>query len=175
MKYVQFILIILLILSPSCTQVYFEEPQPPGKKNLSSIPGKIQGLYFSNSGDSILRINKDFIITYLDNGRNLKFSLSDNMILRKSKGIYYINIRNREKPYWMLFLLSYYKGVLYPEYSILNDKNLQKYNKITDIFDSTNNSNLDKNEYLLNPGRKELKELIKADFFEIMDTLTRIK
>ncbi len=175
MKYVQFILIILLIFSPSCTQVYFEEPQPPGKKNLSSIPGKIQGLYFSNSGDSVLRINKDFIITYLDNGKNLKFSLSDNMILRKSKGIYYINIRNREKPYWMLFLLSYNKGAIYTGYSILNEKNLTKFNEITEIFDSTNNNNLDKNEYLLNPCRKELKELIRADFFEIMDTLFMVK
>ena len=46
MKYFSIIFITLWIFLSSCTKVFFEEPQPAGKKNLSSIPGKVQDYIF---------------------------------------------------------------------------------------------------------------------------------
>lgn len=175
MKYIHSILIIMVLFLSSCTQVYFEEAQPAGKRNIPRFPDKLTGLYLSVSGDSILRINKDNLIIYLENGKDLRFSLDDNMVLKKYKGEYYINVQNREKPYWILFVFSRKDNVLYPKQPVLGEKSISKYKEITTILDNKDRQDLDEKQYLLNPGKKELLELIKSDLFENMDPLTKVR
>lgn len=174
MKYFSIIFITLWIFLPSCTKVFFEEPQPAGKKNLSSIPGKVQGLYLSNSGDSVLRIHKNNITSYLDSGRQLKFKINNDFLIRKLDGDFYINVKDRDNSYWMVLLFTYKKGKLFVKYPVQNSEIVDKYHAITEIEIKTNNI-LKTNEYILNPCRKELKELLKTDFFESRDTLIKAR
>ncbi len=74
-----FLLIALALWLASCTEIRFEEPQPPSLKAEKQIPGKFQGTFkFVMMNDKIeLEIGKDYID--LDNE---KAYLSDTMVVK---------------------------------------------------------------------------------------------
>ena len=74
----------------------------------------------------------------------------------------------------MVLLFTYKKGKLFVKYPVQNSEIVDKYHAITEIEIKTNNI-LKTNEYILNPCRKELKELLKTDFFESRDTLIKAR
>ena len=155
--------------------VYFDQPQPVGKKNLNSFPKNIRGSYKTISEeDTILKIEKNFILAYFDEGKNLKFSMSDNLIARRYKGDYYINILDKESSYWNVYCLSFKKGQIYLGNPVSGDEDMERYSRITRI-DRLDSSNTDSKEYRLNPSQTEFRNLVREGFFEVTDTLVKIK
>jgi len=175
MKYLIKVILLFCLFITACSEVYFKQPQPPGKKDLISLPAKTHGLYITTEGDSALSIFNDHILYYMDDDKDLKFSMNENMVVRKYKGDYYINIKDEEKPFWMVFLFSFRKNELLLKYSDPKEEELEKFKKITRIEEESSNTMLEYSEYLLDPSLKELKELVKEGFFEVMDTLVRVK
>ena len=82
------IIFSIVLFSFSCTEVVFEAPQPPGVKNLTSIPNALIGEYsfvVLNEQEAI-HITKD----YFDGDEGKKY-LSDSLILRKMGNKYVVN------------------------------------------------------------------------------------
>ena len=164
------ILITLISLCASCTMVYFEEPQPAGKKSLHEFPAKLQGTY-SSADDSIsLHISSTDIIYRASNENDLKFSIKNDLIIKKFQGDYYLNVEDKDNNFWSLYLLSPKGKKLIMSYPSINDDNLEKFQKITEIR-TVHSKEKEMNEFILNPQLKELKKLIKAGIYETSDTL----
>ncbi len=168
-----FLIICLCFLSASCTVVYFEQPQPAEKKNLTEFPGKLRGTYQNISDQNTLfEIHKDYINVFLEEEKELKLSMNDNMIARKFRGDYYINIKNQDNELWHLYLLSVRGKMLFLKNSSLEEGNLEDFRELTEIsyIDSKESESKD---YILNPTLPELKKLVKAGFFVVSDTLVK--
>jgi len=173
MRYMTIISSLLSLLLTSCSEVYFEQPQPPGKTNISAFPHKIHGLYLTPEGDSMLSIYNNHIMYYMDQEKGLRFTMNDNLIARKYRGDYYININDTENPYWMVFLFTFKKGNLLLKYPDLQDGDLEKFRKIATIREANEFHEPLFSGYLLNPSLKELRQLVKEDFFMATDTLVK--
>jgi len=50
----RFIFILIAFLSASCTQIYFKQPQPKGKKEIPEFPVTIRGVYSVESMDTVI-------------------------------------------------------------------------------------------------------------------------
>ena len=167
------LVIYVCLLSASCTVVYFEQPQPPGKKNLTEFPVILRGTYQSVSDQNTLfEIYKDHIIVFLEEDNELKLSMNNNMIARKFRGDYFINIKNKDNELWHLYLFSVKKKMMFLKNSSLEESNLEDFRKIAEI-NSTSSMESESKDYILNPTLPELKKLMKAGFYVVSDTLVK--
>ena len=156
------ILTVLCLIATSCTIVYFDQPQPVGKKNMNAFPKNILGSYKTISEeDTILRIEKNYILAYFDEGKNLKFSMSDNLIARRYKGDYYINILDKESSYWNVYRLSFKKGLIYLGNPISGDEEIERFTKITKI-EKIDSGSPDSKDYRLNPSQPDPSVIFTA-------------
>lgn len=102
----------------ACTEVSFPVHQPKGIKPLSEIPKELRGRYVIPEGDSIDRLDtlvidahryyftssaKKAQADWLDNAY-----LSDSLILKKYKGLYFFSIRQKDQ--WLLRVVKLEMG-----------------------------------------------------------------
>lgn len=99
--------LVIILISFSCTEVVFESPQPVNAKNLKQIPETLHGSYsfvVLNEQEAI-HITKD----YFDGDEGKKY-LSDSLIMRKMGNKYVINqLINKEgetKGKWSVFIFE---------------------------------------------------------------------
>ncbi len=63
MRWLKWILVLFALTSISdCPGVYFQEPQPPGAKNLNSFPKKLRGKYYSLPDSMILTVDERLMV-----------------------------------------------------------------------------------------------------------------
>lgn len=124
----------LLLCITACKEVSFENPQPEGKKELTSIPKNIRGSYLVVGEDG--QLSKDTVIItpngyrfgYFDpierkahNERYEERSISDSLVVKDYKGYLFVNVN--EDPEWLLRILKREKnGDL--TYMTLEEKNI---------------------------------------------------
>lgn len=168
------LLISLVCFFTSCSMVYFEEPQPAGKKNIDELPKKLHGAFMSQNDDGTkLVINKDQIHYFHADEKEINLKLNKNLIVKKYKGEYYVNVKDEDNHYWGLYLLVPAGKKLIMKSSSLNDDNLEKFQTITNI-KAYHSPEKDVKEYILNPTLKQLKNLMKDGFFMEADTLVKM-
>src|SRR5688572_4204070 len=104
----------IIVLLGSCKEITFHEPQPKGKKALTSIPRNLQGKYltFQENGelakDTVVITAKGYHFVYNDpgdpsNANDSEYDngiLGDSLVLKSYKGYYFLNFN--EQPEWLL-------------------------------------------------------------------------
>lgn len=105
-------IILVLISLSACTEVSFPTHQPKGEKILLEFPKEIQGQYITSGSDSL----RDTLVIDRTSYRFLSeerlatkdwlsnATLSDSLVLKKYKGLYFINFR--EKDQWLLRVIK---------------------------------------------------------------------
>lgn len=104
----------------SCKEVTFREPQPKGRRALTSIPAKLHGKYltFQENGelsqDTVIVTQYGYRFGYfsrvVDSGRENYDAgiLSDSLILKTYRGYYFLNFY--EDPEWLLRVIRQEKN-----------------------------------------------------------------
>jgi hypothetical protein len=111
----------IILCALGCKEVSFENPQPEGKKPLTSIPKTIRGKYLVVGEDG--QLSKDTIIIsefgyrfgYFDpierkahNERYEEGVISDSLVFKSFKNYYFVNVN--ENPEWVLRILKQEKN-----------------------------------------------------------------
>ncbi len=130
MKKLLISLVAVVLLTTSCTEVVFEEPQPAKAKALKEIPQEVHGAYsvFISNKNEIVKIGKD----YVQSGTS-KSALSDSLVIKEFDGKYVFSSRNMPaveggKPYWSVYVLEP-KGcgfVKVTGFYVSNDENIEE-------------------------------------------------
>jgi len=103
--------IFLLVIINSCTNVYFDQPQPKNGKNLKFVPKELHGAWVDNL-DTIYITKNGFVevnvkTDSLDNIISVKTEnilLSDSLILNKAGKYYVLNLL--EKGNWQVIIMD---------------------------------------------------------------------
>lgn len=107
--------ILLSFIFPSCSSIYFIEPQPKGGERQPEMPKELYGLWFSeNKGWQFNENGITFINFEIDSNANIVDTtyqlvpLSDTLRIYKAKELYVINYINSEKNnnYWEILILE---------------------------------------------------------------------
>jgi len=103
--------VLLMVVISSCTNVYFDQPQPKNGEILKYIPLELQGvwvdkldtLYITKNGFEEVNVKTDSSGTILSIKREAHF-LTDSLMLKKADKYYIVNIR--EKKNWQVVILD---------------------------------------------------------------------
>jgi hypothetical protein len=114
------VILLALLLSYACKEVSFREPQPEGRRELASIPARLQGKYlpYQANGD----LSKDTVIIHRRGYRFAYFDaihsnhrkdyeeglLSDSIILKSYRGYFFLNLY--DDPEWILRIVKQEKN-----------------------------------------------------------------
>ncbi|HYG02718.1 MAG TPA: hypothetical protein VD927_09745 [Chryseosolibacter sp.] len=172
------IFICSLFVCVACKEVSFREPQPKGKKSLTSVPKSLQGKYLAQKEGGELA--QDTVVIYSNGYRFGYFSpeerlnhkddldegvLSDSLVLRTYKNYYFVNFLNR--PEWLLRVLEKQKNgdLIYmaPEQEGVDFKDYVVKLSSEIRIDSTEVDG--KRIYLIDPTPRELVGLIEKGYF----------
>jgi hypothetical protein len=110
-------LLFIVVLLSSCKEVSFREPQPRGRRALSSVPAKLQGRYlpYQDNGelskDTIIITARGYRFAYYDEvppaNHRADYEegiLSDSLVLKSYHGYYFLNLF--QKPHWSLRIIQ---------------------------------------------------------------------
>ncbi len=145
-----------------CTQVYFTDPQPKGKKSLKEIPIDMQGWYVDAEGeDSIYVRTRGF--DFPDESS----MLSDSIRLTKWKEYYFLNILDTSKRLWEVYMIEKVNAFEIKVSSIDGDKKpdierLKSYTTVT----VQEKSDGEVDYHILEPTTSEFKNMVKDGLFE---------
>ena len=166
-----------VLLMYSCKEVTFREPQPRGRRALTSIPEKLQGKYltFQENGelssDTVIVTRRGYRFGYfnkvVDSGREDYDAgvLSDSLVLKSYRGYYFLNFY--EDPEWLLRVVKQEKNgdllymVMEEEGVDFNDYVRKLSSEIA--IDSVSGD--DETLYYIDPSPSTLVELIGKGYF----------
>ena len=173
-----FCIIVLSTFLLSCKEVSFKEPQPKGKKELTTVPRDLQGKFLvitddgTPSKDTIVITSKGYRFGYFDpeeraakNDEYEEGVLSDSMILKSYKGYYFLSLN--ENPEWILRVLKEEKnGDLI--YMTLEDKKIEFTEYLEKLSAEIRIDSMTTEQetlYQIDPDANQLVELIKKNLF----------
>jgi hypothetical protein len=106
-----------LLVFFGCKEVSFKNPQPEGKKELTSVPKSLRGKYLVKtdeaelSKDTVIITSNGYRFGYFDplerEAKNDQYEegvISDSLVLKSFKGYYFVNLN--EDPEWILRILK---------------------------------------------------------------------
>jgi hypothetical protein len=160
-------LIFLLILS-SCVEVGFRQPLPTNGKLLTEIPQEILDFYRDNKSDSTKNDSNGLKINDYYNDQSFENSLSENTILKKWKGKYFLN--QKEDSLWHIIMIVPKAKSKFETYRLDggNEKTinlLKKITKVKEIYDDEGELEL----LILDPSKKQFNKIVKSGAFEIIE------
>lgn len=165
------------ILFCSCKEVTFREPQPNGRRALTSVPEKLQGKYLTYqengelSQDTVIVTRYGYRFGYFnrvaDSGRESYDTriLSDSLVLRSYRGYYFLNFY--EDPEWLVRVIKQEKnGDLI--YMAMEEEGVDFNDYIRKLsaeipIDSVKGKN--ETLYYIDPSPSRLVELIEKGYF----------
>lgn len=168
-----FIILLVVMSLTSCVEVLFEHPQPIGVKEKKQFPKSLQGMYIQDEKDTLLITQ--FEIQEMSGKQDPDMILSSDLILKKYKGLYYLNVKN-ENNLWEVGIINVKEnGALNVRYIDGNKKDkverLKQLVKITTFL----NDEGEEGYYLINPTKKQLVWLLGNNIFENLGEFRKIK
>ncbi len=91
------IVVVLLVLLVSCSDIYFESPLPEKGEELKNFPTKLVGKYLNAEKDTIIFQNSHILTGIID----LNIKLGENAKLIHYNEDYYVNLKSAEG--WQFF------------------------------------------------------------------------
>ena len=182
MKIVSFFL--FAVIFASCKEISFREPQPKGRRSLSSIPKRLHGKYlpYQEDGklslDTVIISQRGYRFGYFDDipplhhqDRFDEGTLGDSLILKSYRGYYFLNFF--EEPEWLLRVIQQERnGDLV--YMAMEQENVDFNDYIRKLSNEIGIDSIQiKNEmlYHIDPSPSKLIDLIEKGFF----THTKLK
>lgn len=175
MKLSQFILLFTVLLLFGCSTVKFKEPQPVNVRLLKSFPKSLIGLYVDNDMDTLV-VNHNFFIyegeeKYLVTS-DLDLELDD-AVLKKYKGYYILSIKS--EGLWDVVLINQKNENLHVSYINLGNneealiRRLEKIVRVEKVIQEDSKTS----EYIINPSKRDFKDIIEKNIFSEVQTFTR--
>lgn len=161
---------IMLLFLAACTEVYFTESQPEGKKALKQIPDNFHGFYLDLDGKDTLQINAVSFEISNDEGY-----LSDSIEIKKWKNYYFLNIKEDQHGYWNVYLIRFTDNKTL-EVSMMDGDDSVAINMLMTLTKVTAEEESDGkvDYYLIEPSRKELRYMIDKGVFSSKTKYSRI-
>ena len=94
-------IILVLIFLSSCTDVFFEFPQPTYLKNIERIPNKFHGSFTAEMG-----VDYTICQNYFLKDEDTLYVSSENLILKYQGNKLYINLKEEDSDFYELITLS---------------------------------------------------------------------
>lgn len=178
---------ICLIVFASCKEISFREPQPKGRKALTTVPKKLQGMYLpvqldgSLSRDTVIITRHGYRFGYYDgtvaSSHQTHFEeggLSDSLVLKAYRGYYFLNLY--EDPEWLLRVIRQEKdGDLVYMAMEQTDVDFKDYIiKLSDELPVDSVKADGEVQYYIQPSPAKLVELIEKGYFS-QTVLKRIR
>jgi hypothetical protein len=139
----------------SCQEIKYPEPQPNWKSEKKHFPKKMQGNYLNEEGEKAITI--DAFRATLNDPDEFISSIDlrvDTVMLKKWRGIWFVNIKEKEDRYWNVAFVELEKDTLILSYMSESIEVLEKLTKVQrEGADS-------EGDYIINPERKEWKEIL---------------
>ncbi len=160
----------LLLLCFGCTEVYFTEVQPNGKKHLMEIPPDMQGWFVEMDGTDTINIRtRGFDMT------DEYASLSDSVVLTKWKDYYFLNVSDKSKKLWEIYMIEKINAYEM-KVSYIDGENHDQIESLKSFISITPHENEDGtiNYYVVSPSAKEFKNLVKNNVFKSEISYRRI-
>jgi len=158
---------ILAALIFSCKEISYKEPQPRGKRALTTVPAALQGTYLLSDAQGT---SKDTLIVTANSYRTVsdrkQNTLGDSLVLKAYKGYYFLNVN--ENPEWLLRVMKQLPNGDVAYYSM--DVDEKKFNEL--IRNLSKEIDVDsvmiKGEtlYQIDPSPGKLMKLIRKGYFK---------
>jgi len=164
------LLLYLILLATICScDLAFEQPQPGNIEKEEIFPKTMQGIWDSDGDELII---SELTYEYMGGLLDLNGHLSDSVILKYYKNYYYLNIKEYDKNYWYVFIISIQDDNKIQVYPLDSDdievEKLNEMTKVREVF--KDNGHLD--YYLINPTIIELETMQENLIFDFL-TFTR--
>jgi hypothetical protein len=172
-RYIKLLLFSSLVFLASCTNIYFENPQPAGQGNLSEFPKKLLGTYVdSEKGDTVVTVLSDGISLNL-NGNDVKIPLSEKTILRNYKSFYFLNLKQDEDSLWTVYIVKPAKKKTLDLFDFSTDQaELEKLAAITEVKKKIKEGQ-DSPTLIINPGISEMDRILESGLLKPIQKLKR--
>ena len=184
----RFTITLILLACISCKEIKFENPQPEGKRVLTSIPRNLRGKFLPMEGNA--QPSKDTVIIHetgyrfglYDSADRVREKdpfdaggLSDTLVLKYYKGYYFFNFKSSEG--WQVRVIKPEKngdlafmdmgkeGVGFDDY-------LRQLNTEVNVDSFSVNDNM---VYRIDPTPSQLVNLIKKGFFSKVTPLIKVE
>jgi hypothetical protein len=121
-------------------------------------------VYISETGEEVpVIIRNDSVFgTYIT--YDTVFHISDENILRKYKGYYFMNIRNDEEE-WVVYKLKISKDGNASFCGISEEDEIEHLKEITTVFEEKNDKG-EVTQYIIKPEKGDFKQIIKEGYFK---------
>lgn len=159
-------LIIVLLLTSACGQVYFTEPNPQRGVKLKTFPEEIQGTYADSTlqivitSDSISIFDEKYKLTKNDEGEH-------EVNVRFYQNKYFASIK--DSAYYSVFMGNFYDNKLAVYMLNADDRSIN----ILSHFVKIDTLNAAKEHYLINPSKNEFDAIINNELFDVVGVLEK--
>lgn len=143
------LLLYLVLWATICScDLAFEQPQPRNIEKEDIFPRTMQGIWDSDGDELII---SELTYDYSGGLFDMNGHLSDSVILKYHKNSYYLNIKEYDRNYWYVYVISIQDDNNLQIYPLnTDDIDLEKLNEITNVKEIfEDNGELD--YYLINP------------------------
>ena len=183
------LLIVTSVFLTSCSSVVFKEITPKKGKELKKFPKELTGVYTDIQNKDSLVISQDY---FRYGNKKTIFHLTGKLrdsstVLKKMKDYFILNVKFEDENNWNIIPFKYENDKIHVYYLLLDtdaegneqDKKykkekLEKLNLITPVDPVKDTTNLVET-YQINPTDKEMKEILKGDFFVKILEFKRLK
>ncbi len=159
------VLIGLCFLS-SCTNIYYENPQPAGQENMDEFPKKLLGTYVDyEDGDTVIVVYSDGFSLNL-NENDVKIPLSEKTVLRKYKAYYFLSLQQEETNLWTVYIVKPGKKKTLDLYDISTEEGpMEQLRAITEVKEYDQDQEKSYTMYI-NPNLAEMDQIIKSGLLQ---------
>jgi hypothetical protein len=178
------ICLLLSITLASCTDIYFNVPQPKGVKPLENGFEELIGEYVSydenSEPDDTVIVTGNRIV--FPDDEDMEGELGEVTVVKKYKGHYFMNFYDQDKDLWQLIVAKFYEGDVMEVTNLISvgeeeAKELTKKRFAKKVGGEEVADSQEEDEYIIiNPSKKQLMKLIDYPIFdENKMNLNRIK
>lgn len=93
------ILVILVALLGSCSNIVFDEAVPVDQKSLDQFPTELQGIYIDKARDTLSIFPDRYIYGEIKGNSQLEGQLGNDLVLKQFEDYYFLNFKN-EDGFW---------------------------------------------------------------------------
>lgn len=168
------IALTFLVVTTSCVEVLFEQSQPVGAKELKEFPKSLQGIYIGKMDKDTLLITQ-YELQGANEEKDSAMIISNNFVIKKLKGNYVVS-RKHESGLWEVGFIQPQKGNELHIFTLDGDDKdkmelLKQLVEVETKYDEEGKVG----QYILNPTKKELLKILKADVFEKLGEFKKVK
>ncbi len=155
-------------ISTSCTNVYFENPQPQKGQQANEIPSEYHGTFVGNISTTDNLDTVYIKATTIKHHKNL-FEIGKNMELRKTKDYFWVNLKANNGHWAVISAYPAKPNMLEVKPLRFTKGKAKKAAQIADV------KQIGEDEYLMNPSKRQMKKLFKKGIFNEKVILKRLK